>query len=198
MREITAGASLGALIGLLVGLATSGVVGSVVAGLMAILGTLFGLQESETRLLSATPPRITAFSMAAVLAVLVGISMRTNDALTPSLQSSLKAWQDVGFKPETARRIVAFERLGTVPEFWVSPQGPTRGQVSTVLYNTKAAGSCGILTGREYPSGNALAEALIAERGAWEKLAKSLPAELSDGARKRILLAGVALSCGVD
>ena len=198
MREITAGVSLGALIGLLVGLATSGVVGSVVAGLMAMIGTFFGLQGSETRLLSATPPRITAFSVAAVLAVLVGISMRTNDALTPSLQSSLHAWQDIGFKPETARRIVAFERLGMVPEFWVSPQGSARGKVSTVLYNAKAAGSCGTLTGREYPSGSALAEALIAEKGAWEKLVESAPAELSDGARKRILLAGVALTCGVD
>ena len=201
MRDIVAGAALGALIGLLVGLATSTVVGSVVAGLVALIATFFGLQDSDARLPSATPPRVAAFSIAAVLAVLVGISMRANDVLAPDIQSRVRAWEGIGFGSKISREIVAFERLGIVPGSWIAPEGAFQAavkrseRISTALYASQAATSCGVLTGRDYPTASALAKALEVEGGVWKRFVESIPTELSNDVRKGTLRAAIELVC---
>ena len=197
MRDIVIGASLGALIGFLVGLAVSEVVGSVIAGLVALLTAFFGLQEGNSILRPATPQRIVAFSAAAVLAVLLGITIRTHDVLAPSLKMRALAWQEVGVDKKTAGEIVVFERLGVMPVSWTTTVDAIQAakERSTVLFANKIANSCDTLTGREYLTVESLYDALIAEGSIWEKFAVSVPSTLGKEERSKILQAAITLRC---
>lgn len=201
MREITAGAALGALIGLMVGLAASEVVGSVVAGLVALLAAFFGLQGGTTRLPAATPQRIAAFSVAAILAVLAGVGIRATDAFAPDPQSRASEWQAAGFDARTAGRIVAFERLGVVPGIWFAPEGAIDAardrttNLKSALFADVAAESCATLDGHPYPTADALVEALKMESPVWSAFADAVPSDLPEVSRNNILRAGIALVC---
>ena len=208
MREITAGAALGALIGLMVGLATSEVVGSVVAGLVALLAAFFGLQGGTTRLPAATPQRIAAFSVAAILAVLAGVGIRATDAFAPDPQSRASEWQAAGFDARTAGRIVAFERLGVVPGIWFAPEGAIDAardrttNLKSALFadvvadsSDVAAESCATLDGHTYTTADALVEALKMENSVWSAFADAVPSDLPEVSRNNILRAGIALVC---
>jgi hypothetical protein len=201
MREITAGAALGAFIGLMVGLAASEVVGSVVAGLVALLAAFFGLQGGTTRLPAATPQRIAAFSVAAILAVLAGVGIRATDAFAPDPQSRASEWQAAGFDARTAGRIVAFERLGVVPGIWFAPEGAIDAaqerttNLKSALFADVVADSCATLNGRTYPTADALVEALKKESPVWSDFADAVPSDLPEASRANVLRAGVALVC---
>lgn len=204
MREVTAGATLGALIGLMVGLATSQVVGSVLAALVALLAAFFGLQGGTARLPAATPQRIAAFSVAAILAVLAGIGIRVTDAFSPTPESRAKEWQAAGFDEKTAGRIVAFESLGVVPGVWIAPEGAIGAArdrttiLKSALFADVTTDSCHTLNSRPYPDSDALVDALKLESDAWAKFATSVQANLPEDARTRVLRAGIALVCESD
>lgn len=200
MKDLAAGSSLGALIGLLIGLSVNEVVGSVVAGLVALLTTFFGLQSGTSKTFATTPGRITSFSVAALLALLAGIYMRTNDTLVPDVTRSAEAWQKVGFQPEIAAELVAFERLGVAPERWLTSDAAIEASIkrSTVLFASVGAASCDRLGGRRYDDSHAIEEAISVEGGAWAKLADSLPPNTPEATREAILRFAIVLLCEVD
>ena len=67
--------------------------------------------------------------------------------------------------------------------------------MSSALFAGETAASCGVLTGREYPTADAFADAFRAEDGEWRKFASSVPADLSDENRLAVYAAALSLVC---
>lgn len=176
---------MGLLLGLLVGLSASEVVASVVAGLVGLLGTFFGLRsESAAGILpGANGARVAGFALAMVVALLVGIFVRTHGLLEPTPQESAASWVDAGLSKSEAAQLVVFERTGLLPE-GRSAGNANRSKASTgALFSTESLDACDTFQSRTYSSLEAMTGALEAEGGDWERLASDVPSELSALAR---------------
>ncbi len=127
-QELIAGGAIGLLVGLLTGLSASPVVGSVLAGLLSLLGALFGLVPLEgigLKLPRRSAPRVAAFGVIAAGAVLLGVFIRANDALTiapdpDEVGRLIAAYEKAGLAPADARAIVLVKSFGLQP---ASPNG---------------------------------------------------------------------------
>lgn len=200
VRNLFSGMALGSLVGLLVGLATTGVVGAVVGALVAVLASFFGLKQAGAAQSGATM-RVLGFSLAAVFGLLVGIFLRADNSFSPSLEERNAQWQKAGFSKQVAAELVAFERLGVLRGDWRVPKESIAAaqersrQMSSALFAAEAAASCGVLTGREYPTADAFADAFRAEGGDWRKFASSVPPGLSEADSLAIYAAALSLVC---
>lgn len=112
-----AGASLGLLLGLLVGLSASPVVSSVIAALVALLAGLFGLSEKLPIGLSTRGAhRLTVFALAATAAVLLGLALRTQGLLMPSVAEQRRQLADIGITElKEQNQMLRFLRYGLLP-----------------------------------------------------------------------------------
>ena len=111
-----AGAMLGGAVGLLAGLSTSPVVGSIIGGLLALVATFLGLGgEAGPVQGTRSVDRVIGFSAALALALVGGIWLRANQALSPSIADDMARWRAAGFEKEAAS-LVLYERFGLVPE----------------------------------------------------------------------------------
>jgi hypothetical protein len=195
LKNFAIGTAVGLLLGLIVGLAASEVVASVVAGLVGLLGTLFGLR-SETSggiLPGVNGARVAGFALAMIVALLVGIHVRTHGLLEPTPQESAAAWVAAGLSQREAAQIVAYERTGLLPE------GRSAGNASRAstgaLFSTESLDSCDTLQSRRYASVEAMTGALEAEGGPWQQLASKLPTELPAEAQLQWLQQQVDREC---
>lgn len=111
-----AGAALGLLLGLLVGLSATPVVSAVVTGLVALLAAMFGLSDKLPLGLSrAGAHRLAAFALAAALAVLGGLQLRTH-WLAPDVAELRRQLEEIGITaPEEQRQMLRFLRFGLLP-----------------------------------------------------------------------------------
>jgi hypothetical protein len=111
-----AGAALGLLLGLLVGLSSSPVVSSVVVGLVALLAAMFGLSDKLPLGLTRTGAhRMTAFALAAALAVLLGLQLRSR-WLAPDVAELRRQLAEVEITdPAEQRQMLRFLRYGLLP-----------------------------------------------------------------------------------
>jgi len=125
--DLVGGGAVGALVGLLVGLSVSEVVGTVVGGLVALLAGFFGLRgetggdQAATGALTgggASPWRVTGFSVAAIITLLVALVVRTHNLLGQPPAEVAARWAEAGFDPATARDLAAVQILGIVPSTW--------------------------------------------------------------------------------
>lgn len=185
LKNFGIGTAVGLLLGLLVGLSASEVVASVVAGLVGLLGTLFGLRSESAAgfLPGVNGERVAGFALAMVVALLVGIYIRTHGLLEPTPQESTARWVDAGLSKREAAQLVAFERTGLVPE-GRSAGNASRSKASTgALFSTESLNSCDTFQSRSYSSVEIMTGALEAEGGDWEQLASEVPSELSASAR---------------
>jgi hypothetical protein len=158
--DVISGIALGSLVGLLVGLSTSPVVGAVISGLVALLATYLGLNGSalpkkpgerakSLSEVSRSHVRIACFSAGAIIGVLLGVVLRTHDALGISKADRLKEWRNLGLSDHEARHLVVLGELGLVPKTWppssdstpidVSPDGKENRRTRvTELYGATA------------------------------------------------------------
>lgn len=95
IHEYVAGASLGLLVGTLLGLSTAPVVASLMTGLVALLAAFFGFGSKLLSNTEVTTQRLIAFSIATVVAALIGLSARTHDFLSPPSQSMKSVADDL-------------------------------------------------------------------------------------------------------
>lgn len=111
-----AGAALGLLLGLLVGLSASPVVSAVVTGLVALLAAMFGLSDKLPLGLSRTGAhRLTAFALAAAIAVLLGMQLRTK-WMAPDVDELRRQLDEVGITdPAEQKQMLRFLRFGLLP-----------------------------------------------------------------------------------
>lgn|GEM_PF-1101729 len=198
MRDVGIGALLGLFLGLLIGLSASEVVAGVASGLVALLGALFGLRSEAAPgpLPGGNGARVAGFAAAGILAVLLGLAARTHGWLEPSPAETRERWVAAGFTAENARALTAFRHLGLVPA------GRTAGEAKTANARTGALfanpgdnAACDALTARRYETASALAGAMRAEGGVWERLADRIGVGLDNGARHLALQASVAALC---
>ena len=118
---------MGLLLGLIMGLSISPTTKIVMGALAAILGTFLGFDKSAfkdtstdgTQSTSSTflrELRVGSFGIAVVAGILLGLTIRTNELLSPTIAESVEKWVVAGYKPEVAREFVALERLRIDPK----------------------------------------------------------------------------------
>lgn len=165
-----AGASLGALLGSLVGLSVTPIVGSLLGAASAILASYFALRPPSANPDSVDKAphdnssalylmRISAFSTACLIFIVLGLMARTYGLMEPSLSYKLAQLESVGLSQERALAILfpvppispmadaALEppAIGT-PARASIPQMATTG----VLYSAPS-GTCDRLTAEQFP-----------------------------------------------
>lgn len=142
--EIYGGVGLGVGLGVLVGLSTSPTAAVVVSALAALVGTYVGLAKSDG---SERPIRVGTFGIFLFLGLIVGIVIRANNYLTPTLSKRTEAWESIGFTKKEAADLVAFSELGVVPRGRSIAARPNRSSTDTGVYSSPAASSiCSDLT----------------------------------------------------
>jgi hypothetical protein len=111
-----AGAALGLLLGLLVGLSATPVVSAVVTGLVALLAAMFGLSDKLPLGLSrAGAHRLTAFALAAAVALLAGLQLRTR-WLAPDVAELRRQLAEIEITdPAEQKQMLRFLRFGLLP-----------------------------------------------------------------------------------
>jgi hypothetical protein len=141
-----AGAALGTLLGLLVGLSASPVVGSVVAALTALLAGLFGLSEKLPLGLGAGGARrMAGFGVAATLALLAGLHLRSHQWLAPDVNQLKRQIAELGITdPAEQRQLLKFLRFGLLPDgAKATPEaGKGTGPGASLLYASEAPAFC--------------------------------------------------------
>jgi hypothetical protein len=143
LPDILAGVALGSLFGLLLGLSVAQTVAGVIAALAAVLAGFFGLAD---RPFIGSPERIAGFGFAALLAIVLGVSLRAQDSLSRTPEAAVARWTAAGFSPGEAQALVAFERLGIRPAGREVAALPQPGR-ATALFAGAAAGECQRLAG---------------------------------------------------
>ncbi len=130
-----AGAALGLLLGLLVGLSATPVVSAVVTGLVALLAAMFGLSDKLPLGLScAGACRLTAFALAAALALLAGLQLRTR-WLAPDVVELRRQLVEIGItEPAEQKAMLRYLRFGLAPDG--KPAEPPKA-LQSVLYSDR-------------------------------------------------------------
>ena len=110
------GVGVGLLLGMLLGLAVSPVVSGVIGTLSSVLALLLGLNERFLGPLKSI--RIGAFGVSCVIAILIGIYIRTHNALSPSLTDLKTEYRSLGYTEQEAKDFVAYQKFGLMPADW--------------------------------------------------------------------------------
>ena len=118
---------MGLLLGLIMGLSVSPTTKIVLGVIAAGLGTFLGFDKSAFK---GTPAaenqpsrssflrelRVGSFGFAVVAGILLGMTIRTNELLSPTIVESVERWTEAGYHPTVARQFVALERLRIDPK----------------------------------------------------------------------------------
>jgi len=142
--QIFSGVGVGLLIGVLLGLSASPTVGVVVGAVSGLLASLIGSvpalggdRDQGAAMLSVAGLRAGAFGVSCVLAVLLGLYLRTHNVLSPpapTLEERFEEYRSIGFDDDAARQLaVAGGTTGTVA---VSDGAPGVGD--SVLFSLDA------------------------------------------------------------
>lgn len=178
--DVLAGAALGTLLGLLVGLSASPVVGSVVGALTALLAGLFGLSEKLPLGLGAGGARrMAGFGIAATLALLAGLHLRSHQWLAPDVNELKRQIAEVGVTdPAEQRQLLKFLRFGLLPEGAkaTAEAGKAAGPGASLLYAAEAPGFCAEL--RRLQAERASAADLLVHLGTGSEAARRAAASI--------------------
>lgn len=171
--QLLAGTALGLLTGLLVGLSSSPVVATVVGalagGMVAFLGFSSNSQSDSNAnsLLKAVGWRLTGFGLACTAALLVGLVIRDQNLLTPTVKKQVSELTDAGFTLDEAHSWVAYKNIGVLmraqPGTIMDKDRRAAGTASSYLFATPSTESCDLFNPNKYSS---QAEHLIALRNA--------------------------------
>lgn len=219
-RQVLGGSSLGLLVGLIMGLTINPLAASVVGSLMALLVGYSAIKPSlpaaltpardqtapEERSVPVIPGSLIGFSLAAVLALLTGIYVRTHSLLSPTPQQITARWEAAGLSREAAVQIA----LATFDLPHARPSEPARTpaeaaqaprQGASAVASVLHAGSVSLcdelkqkLTAHQ--SIGALAQAFADAGGEWEsEFQRVNGSERSDDDKRAALDAFVDAKC---
>ncbi len=181
------GAGVGLFLGLLLGLAVSPVVSGMIGTLSSLLVVLLGLND---KYLSTTKGlRIGSFGLLAVAGVLLGMYIRTHDALSPSTVTLKQEYSKAGFNDDQALYYVSQRVFGDVPPGWfgTNPNQQTKQVAainphSSVLFSSEIdAGQCYMLKSakKSWPKSEII-NSFKRAGGTWEELAAGMQHGLPD------------------
>lgn len=118
IRESFAGFAIGASVGLIVGLSVSPIAGAVVTTLLSLLVAYLGLGGQAGPLTSGVASaRVVGFCLGLGPALLLSLTLRTHDGLSPTPKYLVERWKAAGFTESQAMDLAVYERLGTIPSF---------------------------------------------------------------------------------
>ncbi|MGZ5253445.1 MAG: hypothetical protein ACXWV4_03720 [Flavitalea sp.] len=131
-REVFSGIGLGLLVGLIIGLSIAEVSGIILGALTSLLAVFFGLKpEDGTH--SNKSLTIGSFSFACVIAICIGLFMRANNVLTPSIANDVKEYQLANFDTAEIKQIILLKKLGIVPQGYTFSKEAIQSSSNTVL-----------------------------------------------------------------
>jgi hypothetical protein len=116
ITAIINGAGVGLLLGTLLGLSISPVVSGVIGTLSGLLAVLLGTSEKYMGRMKSI--RIGTFGFFCVAGVMLGIHIRTNNAMMPDRGKMMLDYRKVGFSKQEALDFIAFREFGLVPAGW--------------------------------------------------------------------------------
>jgi len=120
------GAGVGLLLGALVGLSISPVVSGVIGTISGLLAVLLGLNEKYLSPVKSI--RIGAFGFSCVAGILLGIYIRTNNAMMPDREKMLNDYMKVGFSKQVALDFIVYREFNMIPADWKNGTKPPTGQ----------------------------------------------------------------------
>lgn len=181
------GLGVGLFLGLLLGLAVSPVVSGVIGTLSSLLVVLLGLNDKYLTIVKSL--RIGFFGISAVVGILLGMYIRTHDALSPSTTDLMKEYTETGFEKNEALYYVARQTFDFVPMGWFGTSAADTGKFKggnnakqSVLFSTEVdVGQCYKLksANSSFPKGEII-RSFKRAGGVWEELAINLEPELPD------------------
>jgi hypothetical protein len=114
-KDVFAGIGLGLLVGTIIGLSIAQVTGIILAALTSILAAFFGFKESKDAG-SGNQIIIGTFGFTCLLAIVLGVYLRTHNTFSPSLSQDIQAYKNANFSNEEIKKIILFKELGIVPQ----------------------------------------------------------------------------------
>ncbi|MCF8365504.1 MAG: hypothetical protein K9H16_06975 [Bacteroidales bacterium] len=188
MRFFTAvlnGLGVGLLLGVLLGLAVSPVVSGVIGTLSSILLILLGLNDKQMTTIKSL--RIGTFGIFAVVGIILGMYIRTTDALSYTTTELKDEYMRSGFSKDQALYYVALKKFKYVPVGWFGTSVADTAAMSTtdnhdqsVLFSSDVdLSQCRILNTSDatFPK-DEIFNTFEAAGGVWEKLAVELEPEI--------------------
>ena len=114
-KEIFAGLGLGLLIGLIIGLSIAEVTGVILAALTSLLAAFFGLRssidgEKGNQIIIGT------FGFSCILAILLGIFIRTHNSFSPSIENDIETYKKAKLTDKEVKDLILFKEFGLVPD----------------------------------------------------------------------------------
>ncbi|GAB4378972.1 MAG: hypothetical protein Kow0042_27900 [Calditrichia bacterium] len=148
--NIFAGLGMGLLVGIIIGLSVSPVVKVILGALASLLAAFLGLQpEKKGAAVSAdSSPGVLSkmqqnslkagsFGFACVLAIFLGLFIRTHNLFEPSLDTQLTKWEKAGYDLDYARQLIVLEKFGIDPETKVIAFGDMQKGKTSSLFSKK-------------------------------------------------------------
>lgn len=186
-----AGVSLGVFLGLLVGLSISPTATIVVSALAAAIAGILAVDKSGR--IGGSAPRMVGFGFSAVVALILGIYLRTHNSLSPTYAAEVADVRGLVKTDEEARQLILISHFGSlVPASAAesatskkfSSEEPEKSNVSqaqkpndryTRTYLSAAGSSdCAILDPHNIKSDGLDNLLRVNAKGAWKDLAQSL------------------------
>lgn len=179
------GLGVGVLLGVLLGLAVSPVVSGVIGTLSSILLVLLGLNDKQMTTIKSL--RIGMFGIFAVVGIIMGMYIRTTDALSHNTTQLKDEYTRTGFSKDQALYYVALKKFKYVPVGWFGTSvsdtlamSTTDNHDKSVLFSSDVdLSQCRILNTSDntFPK-EEIFNTFEAAGGVWKKLAVALEPEL--------------------
>lgn len=115
-KDIVAGIGLGLLIGTIIGLSIAQTTGIVLGALTALLAAFFGLKPKKENESLGNKTIIGSFSVACTVFIIIGLYVRANRILSPSLEQEVIYYQKAGFSSKEIKKIILIKQLGIIPD----------------------------------------------------------------------------------
>jgi hypothetical protein len=148
---------------------------------------LLGLNDKYLSIVKSL--RIGSFGFFAVIGILLGMYIRTNDALSPTTTDLMKEYTQTGFEKNEALYYVARQKFDFIPLGWFGTSAADTGSFNnrinpkqSVLFSTEIdVGRCTVLKSvdKTFPKGEVI-RAFNRAGGVWQELATNLEPNLPD------------------
>lgn len=183
-----AAVSLGLLTGLLIGLSTSGVTASVVSAVLAMAAGVVALTgvknpflpkgESAAERSPGHNWAVAAFALTTVIALVLGLTLRTHNAFSPTPVELAVQWRSAGLSEEQARHLAVLQLTGASLKAGGGVEagpGDTPMTAASVLFNITSPETCGRTDPARAPDAAEARNAWSLAPEPWPGLARALP-----------------------
>ncbi|MCF8379088.1 MAG: hypothetical protein K9H49_05885 [Bacteroidales bacterium] len=204
LAAIFNGLGVGLLLGLLLGLAVSPVVSGIIGTLSSLLVILLGLNDKYMGIVKSV--RIGSFGFFTVAGIILGMYIRTNNALSPTTTDLKEEYIKSGFEENEALYFTAQKTFDYVPVGWFGTTAADsvgnknkNKETRSHLFSSKVdVSQCSILKSadREFPRSEII-YSYEAAGGLWKDLALTFGKELPDQVYVDALLAIRDGFCGL-